>query len=78
MMVELEMPELPLFELLLLLPAALGEGLPEGVDVSATTTMLVMTWPPEFVVTRAEVTDVGGAWLVLAASEGLGVVVVGA
>jgi hypothetical protein len=38
MMVELEMVELP--ELLVLLPAALGEGLPEGVDVSATMTMV--------------------------------------
>jgi hypothetical protein len=78
MTVELEMPELPLLEPGLLLPAALGEGLPEGVDESATTTMLVMTWPPEFVVTRAEVTDVGGASLVLAASEDFAVVVAGA
>ena len=77
-MVELEMPELPLFELLLLLPAALAEGLPDGVGVSATTTMLVMTWPPELVVTRAEVTDVGGAALVLAASDDLAVLVGGA
>jgi len=75
-MVEIEIEELS--ELLVLLPAAVGEGLPEGVDVSATTTMLVMTWPPEFVVTTAEVIDVGGAWLVLAASEDLRVVVGGA
>lgn len=74
-MVELETPEL-LFELLL--PAALGEGLAEGVGVSVTRTTLVTTWPPESVVTRADVTVVGFAAAEVAALEGLLEVVAGA
>jgi hypothetical protein len=45
MMVEDEIPELPPPPELLLLDE-LGEGGAEGVGVSATTTTLVMTWPP--------------------------------
>jgi hypothetical protein len=77
MMVELETPEL-LFELLLLLPAALDEGLAEVVGVSVTTTTLVTTWPPASVVTRADVTVVGIAAAEVAALEGLLEVAAGA
>jgi hypothetical protein len=70
-MVEVPTPELPLPELLPLLLPELCEGWAAGDGVSATTTMLVMTWPPGSVVTRAEVNVVGAAALLLAALEGL-------
>jgi hypothetical protein len=44
MMVEVEIPEPPPPELLLL--DELCEGVAEGLGVSATMIMLVMTWPP--------------------------------
>lgn len=69
MMVEVEIPEPPPPELLPLLPAELC--VLEGVGVLATVTMLVMTWPPASVVTRAEVIVDGVAALLPAELEGL-------
>lgn len=70
MMVDVPTPELPL-ELLPLLLAELCVGRAEGDGVSATTTMLVTTWPPDSVVTRAEVNVVGAAALLLVGLVGL-------
>jgi hypothetical protein len=68
MMVDVEMPESLPLDLLL---AAVPEGDADDEDESETKTTLVTTWPPEFVVTTAEVTTGATVGVLLAAAGAL-------